>query len=146
MCALLDGVPDVEILASNAAAVAVLDRFASRRGHVLVVLRRHEESQLDWEEYVGVQRLAWEASHALGRVLGPRRVYVAALGSKEQRTTSFPHHHVHVVPLADGGEPDRPARVFTWEHGVYLYEPGEAAVLAEALRSDWPSEVFAIGR
>jgi hypothetical protein len=46
-------------------------------------------------------------------------VFVAALGSAVQRPMSFPHVHLHVVPLADD---DRPADVFTWENGVYVFD------------------------
>ena len=128
------------LLASNAAAVAVLDRFAARPGHVVVVLRRHVESlaSLPWDEYAAVQRLAWEAAQALTRALAPRRLYVAALGSASRIAISFPHHHVHVLPLAGGGEEDRPAEVLTWRHGIHVYEAGEFEEWAERLRAAWP--------
>jgi diadenosine tetraphosphate (Ap4A) HIT family hydrolase len=132
---------DLEVLAEREAAVAVLDRFAARPGHVLVVLRRHAErvGELSWAEYAAVQRLAWEAARVLEEALQPRRVYIAALGSADRRAISFPHHHVHVVPLPHGDERDRPAEVFTWARGVALYEPGEARAMAEALRRAWPA-------
>jgi diadenosine tetraphosphate (Ap4A) HIT family hydrolase len=126
-------------LAENEHAVAVLDRYATRRGHLLVVLRRHVEAVTDlgWDEYAGAQRLAWEGARALGRVLAPRRVFVAALGSSAPLPMTFAHHHVHAIPLHDGGEEDRPAAVFTWASGVYVYEPEEARELAAALRAAW---------
>ena len=128
------------VLAENEVAVAMLDRFATRRGHVVVVLRRHAEAiaELPWEEYAAVQRLAWEASRALTTALAPVRVYVAALGATRRIATSFPHHHVHVIPLMDGGEIDRPASVLTWANGVHVYEAGEMAALSERLRDAWP--------
>ena len=121
MCELASAAPPV---AESMHAAAVLDRYASRLGHVLVVLRRHEEHIADvrWEEYEAMQRLAWEVSGALQDVLAPRRIYVAALGSAEPRATSFPHVHLHVIPLADGDERDRPASVFTQEHGMLVFE------------------------
>jgi histidine triad (HIT) family protein len=105
-------------------AVAVLDAFACRPGHVLVVLRRHEEriAALAWPEWQAVQHLVWRVSRAIESTLAPRRIYVAALGAAQALPTSFPHLHVHVVPLADGGEVDRPASVFTWSHGMYVFE------------------------
>lgn len=128
------------VLAENEAAVAMLDRFAARPGHTVVVLRRHVESvaELPWDEYAAVQRLAWEASRALTAALSPVRVYVAALGATRRIATSFPHHHVHVIPLSDGGESDRPAQVLTWSNGVHVYEPGERAAWAERIRAAWP--------
>ncbi|APR84987.1 Hypothetical protein A7982_10336 [Minicystis rosea] len=140
MCGMAGGHPaSIEVLAERGHAVAVLDRYASRPGHVLVVLRRHAEAvaELAWEEYADVQRLAWEASRALTRVLDPKRVFVAALGAATPLLMSFPHHHVHVIPLFEGTAADRPAAVLTWEHGVYVYEPGEERALGEALRRAW---------
>src|SRR5262245_30648804 len=70
-------------LAETDAALAVLERFATRPGHVLVVHRRHVEriAELSWEAYAQVQRLAWEAARAVESALAPKRVLVAALGS-----------------------------------------------------------------
>jgi diadenosine tetraphosphate (Ap4A) HIT family hydrolase len=146
MCALAAGhPPDLEVLAERPGAVAVLDRLATRRGHVLVVLRRHAEriGEMPWSEYADVQRLAWEAACTLERALLPRRVFVAALGSATRLPMSFPHHHVHVLPLFDGGEGDRPSEVLTWRHGVWLYPPGEARDLAEELRRGWAGDAAA---
>jgi diadenosine tetraphosphate (Ap4A) HIT family hydrolase len=118
-------------------AVAVLDRYACRPGHILVLLRRHAENiaALEWSEYAELQRLTWEVARALDRVLAPRRIYIAALGSAEPLAVSFPHVHVHVVPLADGGEADRPANVFTWNNGMYVFDsPTEETSLRDRLR------------
>lgn len=142
LCAVVAGAsPGRVVLAENAAAVAILDRYAARPGHVVVVLRRHVEALADlpWEEYAAVQRLAWEASVAMQRVLAPKRILVASLGAARRIATSFPHHHVHVIPLAEGDARDRPAEVLTWSHGVHVYEPAEAAEWAARLRAAWPS-------
>jgi histidine triad (HIT) family protein len=111
-------------LVASERAVAVLDRYACRPGHVLVVLRRHVESiaTLEWSEYAELQQLAWRVARGLDRLFAPRRIFIAALGSAEPLAISFPHVHLHVVPLSDGGEADRPASVFTWSHGVYVFE------------------------
>lgn len=140
MCAVAAAPSPPGLVASNAAAVALLDRFAARPGHVVVVLRRHVEAlaELPWDEYAAVQRLAWEAARALTRALAPRRIYVAALGAPRRIATSFPHHHVHVLPLAGDGEDNRPAEVLTWRNGVHVYEPGELEAFAARLRAAWP--------
>ena len=140
ICGMAAGHPaGVQVLAERPAAVAVLDWLGVRRGHALVILRRHVESvaEVPWSEYVEVQRLAWEAARAMDRVLSPKRVFVAALGSAKRLPISFPHHHVHVIPLYDGGEVDRPSEVLTWRSGVALYEEEEATELATALRTAW---------
>jgi diadenosine tetraphosphate (Ap4A) HIT family hydrolase len=127
---------DAVALASNAHAVAILDRYAARPGHALVILRRHEEHlvALDREEAAALNELGWAVARAIDRALAPRRIYVAALGSAAPLATSFPHVHLHVVPLADGGEADRPAEVFTWAHGVYVFDDdAEERALRERL-------------
>ncbi|MBX3161137.1 MAG: HIT domain-containing protein [Deltaproteobacteria bacterium] len=138
MCAL---VRDAEPIAATDEAVAILDAFATRPGHILVLLRRHEErlAHLAWPEYQALQHLAWRTCRALEAALAPRRIYVASLGSAEPLATSFPHVHLHVVPLADGGEADRPASVFTWAHGMYVFESaGEEAALRARLVAALP--------
>jgi diadenosine tetraphosphate (Ap4A) HIT family hydrolase len=141
MCGLSNGFPeDAQRIAENEHAICVLDTFPCRPGHVFVVLRRHVEAiaELSWDEYSGVQTLAWQASRAIDKVLRPRRIVLAALGAADARVNSFPHHHVHVIPLPTGGEEDKPARVFSWEYGVYLYDEGEARELVERIRLAWP--------
>ena len=140
MCAAVAPGAGRAILAENDAAIAMLDRFAARPGHVVVVLRRHVEAiaELPFAEYAAVQQLAWAASRALTHVLSPRRVFVASLGASARIATSFPHHHVHVIPLTGVPEADRPAEVLTWARGVFVFDPGEAERLAAELRAAWP--------
>lgn len=142
MCRLAsaDACASGHLLRETPRAVAVLTRFAVRRGHVLVVLRDHHESidRLAVEDWLALSRVAWEATQAFAAVLAPVRTYVAALGTVTQRANSFPHVHQHVVPLFDGGAADRPAEVFTWQSGVLVYDPGEAEALAAELRRHWP--------
>ncbi|CAN5566540.1 hypothetical protein BH09MYX1_BH09MYX1_59310 [soil metagenome] len=135
MCALVAGeAPDPRI-AENDHAVAVLERFASRRGHVVVVLRRHEErvERLSRETWLGLHALAHDVARAIDVELAPLRIFVCALGSAVKRVNSFPHVHLHVIPLYDGGDGDRPAEVLTWTQGVLVYEDGEGEALAASL-------------
>lgn len=139
MCSMNAGTAGSVVLAQNAYATALLDRFAAAPGHTLVVLRTHEEdlTRLPWEQWSALQKLAWEASRALMATLAPRRVWVAALGSPEAIPTSFPHVHVHVLPIAEAGESARPARVLSWSEGVWVYEDGEAEALGQRLKARW---------
>ena len=90
--------PDVITLAERPHAVAILARYALRRGHVLVLTRRHVERYraLSWAEHRDVQRLTWEAARAIERALSPARVFAAALGAPR--------------PVADDVEPSSRAR------------------------------------
>lgn len=139
-CALAEA-PDALRIVDDARAVVVLDRYGCRAGHMMVVLRRHETrvAALPWEDWCALQRLAWEASRALEAALSPKRVFVASLGAVDALPCTFPHVHLHVVPLAEGGESSRPARVFSWREGVVVYEPDEARALSERLRAAWPA-------
>lgn len=122
---------------ANAHGVTVVAPYAARPWHLVVVLRAHAESvaSVPVDAWLGLQTLAHRAAGALERLRAPRRVYVAALGSAVPRAMSFPHVHVHVVPLEDGGEEDRPSAVFTWRTGVWVYEPEERAEIARRLRA-----------
>jgi len=137
MCAIASGDHDAELVVrSTDAGVVVVDRFAATRGHLMVVLREHVEhvARLEWERYAALQRLAWEAARAVDALLAPRRIFVAALGASAPLPKTFPHLHLHVVPVYEEGEAARPANVFSWSHGVWVYGPGEGAALASELR------------
>jgi diadenosine tetraphosphate (Ap4A) HIT family hydrolase len=123
-------------------AVVLLDRFASREGHLLVIAREHVEglTELGWEKYSRLQRVAFDAARAIEGVLTPQRFYLAALGAPQAVPMSFPHFHLHVIPLFEADDSARPARVFSWTDGVVVYEDHEAVELADKLRRAWPRD------
>lgn len=136
MCAMQRALP----IATSEHAIAVLDRYAARPGHVLVIARRHEEkiAALSDAEHADLHRLVHRVCRGLEAALLPRRIYVAALGAPEPLPMSSPHVHVHVVPLSDPG--DRPADVFTWANGAYVFQSHDEeksfhAALVTAIRS-----------
>ncbi|HVY25934.1 MAG TPA: HIT domain-containing protein [Polyangiaceae bacterium] len=131
--------PELLVLEHNAGSV-VLDRFGNRAGHLLVVGSRHVQraTELSWAEYSELQRLTYDACHALERALKPKRVYTAALGSSLELPMTYAHFHLHVVPLLEEGEGTRPAEVFSWSHGVVSYDESEARSLVSELRRAWP--------
>lgn len=137
MCAVVAQAPRI---AESANAVVVLDRFASRPGHLLVVPKAHIEqiTKLDWPAYSELQRLGYEAVHVVERVFAPKRVYLASLGTSTALAGSYPHLHLHVVPIPEDDERARPAAVFSWSAGIVLYEEDEAADLIASLRRAWP--------
>ncbi|MBL8950570.1 MAG: HIT domain-containing protein [Myxococcaceae bacterium] len=137
MCAIASGEHDAElVIQRSAAGVLLVDRFAATRGHLMVVLPEHVEhvARLEWERYAAIQRLAWQASRALDALMSPRRIFVAALGASVPLSKTFPHLHLHVVPVYEDGDASRPANVFSWSHGVWVYEKAEGATLASELR------------
>lgn len=135
MCAVYEQARGDRVL-ENADGVVVLDRFGSRRGHLLVISRAHLEGagELGWGRYASLQRLAFDASLALEAAFNPARVFVAALGSSEPIATSYPHYHIHVVPIARHDDDARPARVFSWSAGIVQYEEDERRELIGNLK------------
>ena len=96
-------------------------------------------SAIGWPEYEALHRLAWQLCRAIEVTQSPVRIFVASLGSAQPLATSFPHIHLHIVPLSDGGEVDRPANVFTWTHGMYVFESAsEERELLATLRAALP--------
>jgi diadenosine tetraphosphate (Ap4A) HIT family hydrolase len=88
---------------------------------------------------MGLQGLAHEASVALQQALSPLRIFTAVLGRTTPLPNSYPHLHVHVVPVYECDERARPARVLSWSEGVVVYDDVEAAALTAELRACWPS-------
>ncbi len=136
MCAVAAGERDATKIGESAHAVAVLERFPCRRGHAVVVLREHEErlERLPPAIWLELHELAHRVAQRIDAELRPVRTFVCALGSATQRVNSFPHVHLHVIPLYDGGEADRPAEVLTWSNGVFVYDPEEEAELVRTLK------------
>ena len=137
LCGLAAGHPkQTKIVAENAHAVALLSRYALRRGHLLVVLREHAErfDEISWAAYRGMHELAFRCAQVLERTLEPTRVFVAAFGSPVPLPMTFPHHHLHVVPVHSRDERDRPSSVFTWKWGVFRDTPGRERALVDLLR------------
>lgn len=147
MCALATGTADPALrIREDEHAVVVLDRYASTRGNLLVLARRHVErmTELPIAVHLDMQRLVFEANVALEAVFSPRRIYTATLGSPSAMATdppamSFAHLHVHVVPIHEDGDSARPAAIFSWTAGIGLYDEGEAAVIVSDLRAAWPA-------
>lgn len=128
-----------EALAASTHAVAVLSRFPTRWGHVLVILREHVErlDEVPPEVWLDASALAHAAGRAVERALEPARCYVASLGTSEpDLPMTFPHLHFHVIPVAERAA--RPADVLTWKHGVYEGTDEEWAELRAGLREAWP--------
>lgn len=139
MCRLANAAHAQNWIAESDHGAVVLDGYAATRGHLLVIAKEHAErtSQLDWPVFCDLQRLVWEASQVVERELKPERVYVATLGASRQLPMSFPHFHVHVVPVYETDERARPAHVFSWSSGVVHYEAEEAVQLSDCLRGAW---------
>lgn len=143
MCALVtraEREQRLELLAENEHGVVLLDRFGSARGHLLVISREHllDTAELPWRVFSELQQLNHQACCAVRRVLQPARIYSAILGSSADLPMSFPHFHIHVLPVYARDELARPAHVFSWSSGVMIYEEEDVQQLSRELRAAWP--------
>lgn len=141
MCALARGHADLPFLAENQHAVVLLDRFACRHGHLMVIPRPHLEllSQVPWEVFRDVQRLTFEAARAIESCLKPARVFTASLGAAAELPMTYSHYHMHVIPVAETDERARPSRVLSWSEGVVVYDDAEALELCQKVKAAWPA-------
>ena len=128
-------------IAGTEHGVVVLNRYAQREGHLMVIARAHIEQthEMPYAVYAELQRAVYVATRVLQHRFRPARIYTAALGSPVPLQNSYPHVHFHVVPVMETDERARPARVFSWSEGVVMYDDDEAAALVDGLREDWAS-------
>ena len=140
MCALAHGHAGLPFIAESQHAVVLLDRFACRHGHLMIIPRTHVErlSQLPWEVFIDVQRLTFEAARAVDACLKPARVFTASLGAAVELPVTYSHYHMHVIPVHETDERARPARVLSWSEGVVVYDDAEARELCSQLSQHWP--------
>ncbi|HEY5960694.1 MAG TPA: HIT domain-containing protein [Polyangiaceae bacterium] len=139
LCVLCSGAASPKPLAETDRAVVLIDRFARRPGHLLVVTRAHLEGvlEIDWQTHLDVQRLVYQARRALWRSLSPVQVYACTFGATASIPMSFAHHHVHVIPVFERDERARPARVLSWSEGVVVYDDVEAESLRRTILAAW---------
>jgi len=130
-----------EVLAESEHGLVLLDRFGSTEGHVLVIAKQHlvDTAELPWPLYSELQRLNYEACCAVRRAFAPARVFSAIFGASSDLPMSFPHFHIHALPVYESDERARPANVFSWTAGVFVYDEDDVIRLSSALKAAWPS-------
>jgi diadenosine tetraphosphate (Ap4A) HIT family hydrolase len=99
--------PDREIIAENALARAVFDKFPVSPGHALVFPRRHVPSlwELGDEEYAQCFALV-RALHAILEARFRPDGYNVGVNQGEAAGQSVWHAHIHVIPRFAGDNPD----------------------------------------
>ena len=142
MCALANGGAGSLLVAQSEHGVVLLDRFACRYGHLMVVAKAHVEraTALDWAVFADLQRLVFDATGAIEACFKPARVFTATLGAAVELPQTYSHYHVHVIPVAETDERARPARVLSWSEGVVVYDDGEADGICRELSLAWPHQ------
>jgi len=83
------------IVAENEHALAFLDINPLAPGHTLVVPKKEIDKlfDLELEEYLALQKFAYEVAQAVEQAIPCLRVGVAVIGLE------VPHAHIHLIPL-----------------------------------------------
>jgi histidine triad (HIT) family protein len=128
-CQIVAGTAPAQRVLEDELSVAFMDLFPARRGHLLVIPKRHYADLLGADDRslaqvaVNARRLA----RAMQRALAPDGIGVHQLNGAAAGQTIF-HYHVHLVPRRHGDP--------LGFHGRRMAQPGELAeVAAEIARA-----------
>jgi histidine triad (HIT) family protein len=124
-----------EIVYEDAAFIAVLDRFPTLAGRILVAPTRdleHVVGDMDPEEFGRLMALVYRVGQGVQRAVPTERLYVLALGSQQGNS----HVHWHVAPLPPGiPYEEQQFHALMLEHGMVALGPKETEALATRIRS-----------
>ena len=103
----------------------------------MILFRQHltTYSELTPDQWTSANTLALKAAQAAEKALKPVRCYVASLGAAVEHPMTFPHLHLHMVPVYSMS--DTPCSTFTTKTGVLIAEAVEMAELYRRLRDVW---------
>jgi diadenosine tetraphosphate (Ap4A) HIT family hydrolase len=117
--------------------IAFLPQYARQWGHVMILFRAHVTTYRDLtvEHWTSANMLALKAAQAAEKALQPVRCYIASLGAAVEHPMTFPHLHLHMVPVY--ATTDTPSSIFTTKDGVLTAEAAEWEDLHRKLRNAW---------
>jgi ATP adenylyltransferase len=103
ICELIAGNPEYRhhIIYEDDKAIAFLNKYPVLYGYTLIAPREHREqatSDFTLGEYLELQRLIYQVSEALQRIVPTERMYLLTLGSQQGNS----HVHWHLAPLPPG--------------------------------------------
>jgi diadenosine tetraphosphate (Ap4A) HIT family hydrolase len=137
ICACLAGDPEYahEVVYDDGEQVALLNRYPTLYGYVLVAPRAHLEhvvGDLDLDAYLRLQAVVHRVARAVESVVPSERTYLLSLGSQQGNA----HIHWHIAPLPPGTPYERQQfHALMAENGVIPWSDEQAAELAERLRA-----------
>ena len=137
VCAIAAGESDFEheILYSDDAHIAFLNRYPTLVGYALVAPRAHIEqvvSGFTEEAYLSIMALVRRVALAVEAVVAPERTYLLSLGSQQGNA----HVHWHIAPLPPGVPySDQQYHALMLENGALQPTPAQQADLAAAIRA-----------
>lgn len=114
---------DENVILQNDSAVAFLSRFAFRKGHCVVVSRRHVKSvsELTEKESTDMSQLISKVAKVLEDELKAEKTYIISIGDMVE------HFHYHLIPKLEG---QTSLGVYCFgglqrAEGKFVYEDGE---------------------
>ncbi len=114
-CKIVAGEIPACVVAQEEKVLAFMDIMPARKGHVLVVPRRHSQNMIDApeEDIVAMTRLVKRVSVAMNNALKPPGFSIVNLNGAASGQTVF-HIHFHVIPrqVGDGLH-------MKWSHETY---------------------------
>lgn len=136
ICELLTGNPEYRhlIVYQDDIAVVFLNKYPVLDGYLLVAPVEHREQvtgDFSLDEYLALQRLLYQASEGLRRVVPTERMYLLSLGSQQGNR----HVHWHVAPLPPGVPYDeQQGQALSTKRGILQRSDAELAALATRIR------------
>ena len=103
----------------------------------MILFRDHVTTyrELVADQWISANTLALKAAQAAERALNPVRCYIASLGAAVEHPMTFPHLHMHMVPVYS--TTDTPSSIFTTKDGVLIADAAEFDELYHRLREAW---------
>lgn len=130
------------LLHKGARITVLLSEYPRCWGQVMVIANRHITSfgELETEEWNEMSLYLHAATRTIEQVLKPLRCYVAATGAADNQLMTTPHLHFNIIPVYH--KTDKPATIFTWEHGLYAGTEAEWKELSENLHKAWKDNLL----
>lgn len=133
ICEMLSGNNPHHIIYQDESAVVFLNKYPSLYGYALVAPCKHKEqvtSDFTKAEYLALQKLIYEVSEAIKKVVPTERIYVLSLGSQQGNS----HVHWHLAPLPPGVPFEKQQfEAFKIEDGILEISETEMAQLAQQI-------------
>lgn len=135
-CFLLNSVHPY-ILDKGERTTVLLSEYPRTWGQTMVLLNSHktlvsEVTQEEWGELMEMVRLA---TISIETKLKPFRCYISGLGATRNLPNTCPHIHFNILPVYN--EEDTPAKIFTWQHGLYAGTEEEWKELYDLLKEQY---------
>jgi diadenosine tetraphosphate (Ap4A) HIT family hydrolase len=121
-------------LYDGAYVTVVLSQYPRTWGQTMILLKEHKTSvtAITAAEWLELSECIRKTTIALEAVLQPLRCYISSLGATENLPNTSPHIHFNCISIYN--TTDKPATIYTWEHGVIAANKEEWVQLVDSLK------------